>query len=292
MLPSLFFSLILGAISSVNPCGFALLPAYFAHRLSVNTTHEIDRASGIGLALNAGGAATVGFVVVFGVIGAVISFGAYWLSGVLPWAGFVIGIALVVIGMLVLLGKHIGVRLPTFTGSTKGGGFKGDFLFGAGYGTASLSCTLPIFLSVTGVAISGGLVGSLLNFIAFGIGMGTVLIAIAVAAALSQDGLARSFKTFLPYAHRFSAVVLILAGAYVTYYWGSLLLSSEIPDLSGIVGVGENISSTLRRLLGSSTGQAVIMATTVTLLLLSVWVFWRRRRVDGLKKSSALQSDE
>ena len=185
MLTTLIFSLTLGAISSVNPCGFALLPAYFAHRLGVNTTSELDRGLALGLALNAGGAATAGFVVVFGVIGAVISFGAYWLGDILPWAGFAIGILLVNIGVLVILGKHIGVKLPKFSSLTKQHGLKGDFLFGVGYGTASLSCTLPIFLSVTGVAISGGLLGSFLNFVAFGIGMGTVLIAIAVAASAS-----------------------------------------------------------------------------------------------------------
>lgn len=292
MLTTLIFSLTLGAISSVNPCGFALLPAYFAHRLGVNTTSELDRGLALGLALNAGGAATAGFVVVFGVIGAVISFGAYWLGDILPWAGFAIGILLVIIGVLVLLGKHFGVRLPKIKSLTKQHGLKGDFLFGVGYGTASLSCTLPIFLSVTGVAISGGLLGSFLNFVAFGIGMGTVLIAIAIAAALSQNGLARAFKMFLPHAHSFSAVILILAGAYVTYYWGSLLLSSEIPGLTGVVGIGEYISSTLRRLLGSGIGQAVIMAMTATLFLLSVWTFWRKRQAVRFTKVRGSGSDE
>ena len=124
------------------------------------------------------------------------------------------------------------------------------------------------------------------------IGMGTVLIAIAVAAALSQDGLARTFKMFLPHAHRFSAVMLILAGAYVTYYWGSLLLSSEIPGLDGVVGIGEYISSTLRRHMGSGIGQAVIMAMTVTLFLLSVWTFWKKRQAVRFTKARSLGSDE
>ena len=32
---------------------------------------------------------------------------------------------------------------------------KGYFMFGLSYGTASLSCTLPIFISVVGIGVAG-----------------------------------------------------------------------------------------------------------------------------------------
>jgi cytochrome c biogenesis protein CcdA len=279
VIASLIFAISVGAVSSVNPCGFALLPAYFAHRLGTDTSSEkVDSGAALSLALSAGAAATVGTVIAFGVIGSIFSLGAFWLGSILPWAGFAIGFVLVIIGILVLSGKNIGIRLPGITIFKEKGGLRGDFAFGLGYGTASLTCTLPIFLSVTGVAITGGLFQSLLSFIAFGLGMGTVLLTIAVAAALSQEGLARSFKRFLPYAHNFSAVVLILAGAYVIYYWGSILLISEIPSTPGVIGVAEGVSSFLRNLIGSGTGQTVILFLIALFAALFGWSIWRKQK--------------
>jgi cytochrome c biogenesis protein CcdA len=285
VIASLIFAISVGAISSVNPCGFALLPAYFAHRLGIDTSNTtVDRGAVLGLALSAGAAATAGTVLAFGVAGAIISFGAFWLGNILPWVGFAIGFVLVIIGILVLSGKNIGIRLPVITLFQEKGGLRGDFAFGLGYGTASLTCTLPIFLSVTGVAITGGLFQSLLSFIAFGLGMGTVLLTIAVAAALSQEGLARLFKRFLPYAHSFSAVVLILAGGYVIIYWGSILLTSEIPSTPGVVGVAEGVSSYLRNLIGSGTGQTVILFLISLFAALFAWSIWRKQK-PGLQPS-------
>lgn len=286
MIASLLFAISVGAISSVNPCGFALLPAYFAHRLGIDTSSAtVDRGAALGLAMGAGAAATIGTVFAFGVAGAIISLGAIWLGNALPWVGFAIGFVLIVIGILVLSGKHIGIRLPAITLFQKEGGLKGDFAFGLGYGTASLTCTLPIFLSVTSVAITGGLFQSVLSFIAFGLGMGTVLFTIAIAAALSQEGLARLFKRFLPYAHSFSAVVLILAGGYIIIYWGSILLTSEIPSTPGVVGVAENLLSYLRNLLGSQTGQAAILFLIAFFAALFGWTILRKAK-PGLQPNS------
>jgi hypothetical protein len=47
-------------------------------------------------------------------------------------------------GASVLAGGHLRVRLPQFSYRGAGVGLRGDVLFGVGYGTASLSCTLPI----------------------------------------------------------------------------------------------------------------------------------------------------
>ena len=176
----LIFAFSVGAVSSVNPCGFALLPAYFARRLSESTTGAPQQGGSLAVALRAGTAATAGFIFIFSIIGGIISLGAFWLSAYLPWAGLAIGVALVIIGLFVLAGKHIGINLPVHTSSASDGGVKGDFLFGLGYGTASLSCTLPIFLSVTAVAVTDGMIVSILSFVAFGLGMGTILMAIAV----------------------------------------------------------------------------------------------------------------
>jgi cytochrome c biogenesis protein CcdA len=237
----------------------------------------MTRAPNSGLALAAGAAATAGFVLIFGLTGGILALGAFWLGDVLPWAGFAIGFALAVTGLFVLTGRHIGIRLPAGWPGASNSALGGDFLFGLGYGTASLSCTLPIFLSVTGVAATGGVLQSVLGYVAFGLGMGTIFTAIAPAAALSQDGLAASFKRFLPHAHKFSGAVLLLVGLYVIYYWGAIVLGPEIPVTSGIVGFAEQLSSVLRKWLIGDAGQTIRFALLGLFAVSIAWLAWRRQ---------------
>lgn len=283
---ALSFAFIAGVVSSVNPCGFALLPAYFARRLGTDTASVTDRIARLAQALSAGSATTVGFILIFGIVGGVLSLGAVWLTNSLPWAGFAIGILLTIIGLFVVAGRHVGIRLPTFGRMGSGSGLNGDFVFGVGYGAASLTCTLPVFLSVTGIAATGGISLSALSFVAYGLGMGTVLMAIAVTAALSQQGFARRIKSFIPYAHRFGGFVLILAGLYVIYYWGSVLLSSDITQTPGIIGAGETVSSTLTRWLGSSTGQNIAIVLLAVFMVSMTWGLWRRISMKASGQSS------
>ena len=58
------------------------------------------------------------------------------------------------------------------------------------------------------------------NFTAFALGMGTVFTALAVAAALSGDGLAQHFKQILAYINWISGVLVTAAGLYVTLLLG------------------------------------------------------------------------
>lgn len=85
MLSAAIFAFGVGAVSTANPCGFAFLPIYFTHRLG---SPESRRGTAIFSALSAGSLATAGFVIVFGIFGGLISLGAIWLIGALPWAGF------------------------------------------------------------------------------------------------------------------------------------------------------------------------------------------------------------
>ena len=105
------FAFVAGTIATVNPCGFALLPAYLARR--IGTEDGAGRgADAVARALLVGAVTTVGFMVVFGTIGAGIGLGARELIHALPWAGVTIGAALMVAGAAVLSGRHIGLRLP------------------------------------------------------------------------------------------------------------------------------------------------------------------------------------
>jgi cytochrome c biogenesis protein CcdA len=98
---------------------------------------------------------------------------------------------------------------------------RGFFLFGLGFGATSLGCTLPIFLVVVGGSLtSGDFISGLIQFILYILGTGSVLLVLSVAMALVKGGAVLSlFRRIVPYVNRISAVLLILAGSYICYYW-------------------------------------------------------------------------
>lgn len=270
-----------GAVTTVNPCGFALLPAYLARRLAGDISAEPNAANAVGRAIGVGAVTTGGFVLVFGAAAAALSLGAFWLMRGMPVVGFAIGLALIGVGLIALTGRHIRLDFgflrpsPAPEGAS---GPRGDFLFGAAYGAASLSCTLPILLSVTSTALSGGIVNSAVNFTAFALGMGTVFTALAVAAALSRDGLARRFKQTLPFINRASGALVTVAGLYVAYYWGFVLFEPQAPGALQIIMAGERLSAILRRWLASDAGEIFIASAFGILVLTLAWSLWRRFR--------------
>ncbi|MGE3719945.1 MAG: cytochrome c biogenesis CcdA family protein [Bauldia sp.] len=275
---ALLFAFTVGAVSSVNPCGFALLPAFFAHRLGVDHAPADSRVTGIAAGLLAGGIAAIGVVITFAVVGVGIMAGATWLGDALPWAGLTIGVVLIVIAGYVLFGRHVGLRVPLPISWGFVTGYRGDFLFGIGYGVASLSCTLPIFLSVVAIATTGSFGASILKLSAFGLGMGTVIVTIAVAAALSRNGLAVGLRRFLPYAERVGGLILLMAGSYVVYYWGSTLFSSNRIAAPSIVAGGERLSGWLVLVVGSETGKVILLFLLFMFVGGSAWMILRRWR--------------
>jgi cytochrome c biogenesis protein CcdA len=215
-----------GMVSTVNPCGFSLLPAYLSLYLGgkddgTGSTHPLLRG---GKALVIGTAVTLGFTVLFSFVGVIIWAGGYILMQYLPWLGLFVGAVLTCLGLFLLAGKSVYTSLPprlaNLIGNPKSQGFNTYFLFGIGYGMASLGCTLPVFLVVVGSAIkSQGLSGGLLQFISYSLGMGAVLTLLALSFALFKGGLATYMSRALPYMGRVAGTLLVVSGSYQVYYW-------------------------------------------------------------------------
>lgn len=229
-----------GLLATVNPCGFAMLPAYISYYLATADERPAPLSLATGAtapgtqvqtaaagtlarlprALLVGGALTAGFVVLFGLAGTAISLGAYALVRAMPWIGLLIGAGLMLLGGWLLWGHHLAVpglpQLPVRRERTLGG----IFLFGVAYGLASLSCTLPVFLVAVGsVFTSQGIGAGLAQFLAYGLGMGVVLMALTLSLALFKGTLVSSLKRAVPYVERAGALLLLAAGAYIVYYW-------------------------------------------------------------------------
>jgi cytochrome c biogenesis protein CcdA len=160
------FAFGVGMVAVVNPCGFAMLPAYLSLYLGA---HEDDFGKSPSMtrllrALLVGATVSSGFVVLFGLAGLIVSVSGTLLLDVMPSLGIVIGGVLVLVELGMLAGRTLqaGVfeQFAGRVGDPSNVSVPGFFLFGLAYGAASLSCTLPAFLAVVGSSLaSGGVTG-------------------------------------------------------------------------------------------------------------------------------------
>ncbi len=207
-----------GLVAALNPCGFAMLPAYLA---LVVRGEDTGRLRALARALAATAAMAAGFVAVFGLFGVLTVSAASTVERYLPYVTVVIGIVLVAVGVWLLAGRNLAMpgwfgHDPRWAPTARLGSMLG---YGVGYAIASLSCTVGPFLAVTGASLRGGtIVGGVSVYVAYAAGITTVVGALAVAAAFASSALADRMRRILPFVNRLSGALLIVVGLYVGYY--------------------------------------------------------------------------
>jgi cytochrome c-type biogenesis protein len=222
------FAFSAGMVSAVNPCGFTMLPAYLglylgtagktAESRSKEPVRQLTQAVIVGLSM------TAGFVLLFAVVGFSIGGGARFLVDYFPWIGLGIGVLLTLAGGWLLGGgtlySAMGERLAERIGDPTESNVRGYFLFGLSYGTASLSCTLPVFLLVIGGSIAvSDFVPSMLEFLWYGLGMGSVIMALTLSLAVFKTALLVWLRQAVAYVQPVSGVLMLGAGGFIVYYW-------------------------------------------------------------------------
>jgi len=207
-----------GMLATVNPCGFAMLPAYLGFFLGVEGGDR-DLRAGVSRSLAVGLSVSAGFLLVFSVVGVAI----YHLSASvyewLPTVTIVIGVVLVVLGLAMLGGFEPVVSLPKLNrgGRTRDG--RSMFVFGVSYAIASISCALPLFTgAVAGTFRRENLVSSLAVFLAYSLGMTLVLLVLTVSLGMARQTFVLWLRRVQPYVTRASGLLLVVAGAYVAHY--------------------------------------------------------------------------
>lgn len=204
-----------GLIAAVNPCGFAMLPGY----LGLVVRPDLGAGRAVGRAVIATAAMTLGVLVVFAAFGALTVSVASSVQQYVPFATVLIGVALVVLGGWLLLGRSL--ALPVQPGSRWAPtAHIGSMLgYGVGFALASLSCTVGPFLAVTASAARTASWGdSVLVYLAYAGGFAVIVGALAVSTALASSALLDRVRRILPYVTRISGALLVLVGVYVTYY--------------------------------------------------------------------------
>jgi cytochrome c-type biogenesis protein len=262
MSPIVLYAFATGMVATVNPCGFAMLPAYLSYFLGIDDPSR-DSESVVVRAVGVSAMVTAGFVVVFSAIGVVLNVAALPIQENIPWATIVIGVLLAGLGVAMLAGFQPSVALPKLERGGDRRTLWSMFVFGVSYAVASLSCTLPLFLvAVTGVFDSTSFASGMAAFIAYGLGMGLVLTALTVALALARQSLVTRLRNTLRYVNRIAGGLLVLAGMFLVY-WGWW----ELQVLGGNVDAG-GPADTLMRWQGSlSSWVSRVGAERIGLLL-------------------------
>ncbi|TMR11136.1 cytochrome c biogenesis protein CcdA [Nonomuraea turkmeniaca] len=248
----LALALTAGLVAAFNPCGFALLPAYLTMLIAD------DRPTGDGgvrtrgplaRALLLGAAMTAGFVTVFGVFGLVVTPLAVSVGQYLPWVTILIGVALAGLGLWLLTGRELLIRTPRLATGRPIASFPSLYGYGLSYAVASLSCTIGPFLAVTSASLAaGGILGGLMVFVAYGLGMGLVVAVLSLVVALARSAVVARTRAMLPYVSRISGGLLVLAGLYVAYYgWYEVRVFAGASPRDVIIDVTTAVQGTIAR---------------------------------------------
>lgn len=237
---SIVYAFSVGMVATFNPCGFAMLPAYLSYFLGLENARDLDHRTDATVlrAVGVGAAMTAGFLVVFGVLGLVLDPVLSSINDKLPWLTIVLGVALVVLGIRLLMGREINIRLPKVSRAPDSRELWSVFVFGISYALVSLSCTLALFIAAISTVIDQqNLFVGIAAFVAYGLGMGVVLMVLTVAIALARQGVVKRMRSLLPHINRISGALLVLAGAYVAYYgWYEIRVYNGDTSGGGVAG--------------------------------------------------------
>jgi len=265
----LSYAFALGLVAAVNPCGFPMLPAYLSFFMSPGgepggTLRRLTAA------VRSAAAVSAGFVVVFAVLGAVFDAGITAFMAWVPWVMLVVGSALLALGVAGLLGRRLPVHLPHLPWTGKDRSLRSMVGFGVSYAVASLTCSLSIFLAgVAGAFTRVGPVTGIATFLAYALGMATVLGAVSVAMALAQTSVVKVLRRASRYLDRLGPALLTLVGAYLVYYWATYLTGSSS---AGLIGGVERLQSLLSSAVSQGDVELALGLGLAGLVLVLVWV--------------------
>lgn len=280
-------ALVAGMVAVVNPCGFAMLPAYVS--MLVIGQDQPGRMVAIRRALVFAGAMTAGFVAVFGLFGLLVTLASNVgaVQRYLPWFTVVLGVLLVGLGIWLLAGRELpGFRVVTVKRPKLSRSASSMAMYGVAYATASLSCTIAPFLATVVASFrAGSVAGGLAVFGAYALGMGLVIVALSLAVALAQTAVVSWLRRAGRIVPRLGGGLLVVAGVYVTYYgWYEIRVLRDGALDDPVIQAGESVQRWLVdgvALLGAGGMAALVGALLALSAGLTWWLRRRNRNVDA-----------
>jgi cytochrome c-type biogenesis protein len=263
----------------VNPCGFVLLPTYLMYYLGLSgrpgesgaREGAVARALVVSLSLSAG------FMSVFLVVGSISRLFTDWINQNAKYVSLVIGLALVVLGVSMLFGYRLPLTTPKLDvgGRTKDRTVLSMFLFGVAYAVASIGCTIgPFSATVLGTIDTSGFAAGLVAIVLYGGAMSLLVTALTVSLAVAQGGLLKVLRRGMTYVEVGSAIVMILSGLYLAWYWFNDIREKYDDEITGnVIGWQESLANWID---GNRSSLAIVFGAVV-IAAVSTTVVHRRR---------------
>ncbi|WP_433493968.1 cytochrome c biogenesis CcdA family protein [Micromonospora sp. CA-248089] len=296
MTGALLLALTAGMLGAVNPCGFAMLPAY----LSLLVAGPDGGHGTVGRALTATAGLTLGYVLVFGAFGLALAPAADWLRPRLPWLTVTLGVLLALAGCWLLAGRRLPAPRPLRVAPRLTRTWPSMVLFGAAYALTSLTCAIAPFLAIVVTSLrAGSPVRGLALFGAYALGMALVVGVAALAVALLRGRVVARLRGAGAWVPRLSGLVLLVAGGYVAWYgWYEVRLAQGRYD-AFTDPVIRTAARAQQSLVGAvDTAGPAVLAALLALLLLALLTRPRSRprprsrdlavgaRAEGVKRTS------
>jgi cytochrome c-type biogenesis protein len=290
----LYYAFLQGLVGALNPCGFAMLPAYLSLVVLGDDTTQSGRQSlsSAVRALLATTAMSLGFVVVFGCFGTVSDSISWEVQRSLPIATALTGAAMVVLGLWFLVrllrSGDAMIRLPSWSNGTPTTRISSMFGYGLVYAVSSLSCGFGSFVTVVSLTFQAGASNlGLLSCFAYAGGMTVVVGSLAVSAALAHSVIATGVRKLLPHISKISAALVILAGLYMAYYglYEYRLLRADGNPKNEIIAAALAVQGWLAAAVDAFSPWEWIAILCFLLVLAGVWAafvrLWRPRQLFG-----------
>jgi cytochrome c-type biogenesis protein len=265
-----------GLLAAVNPCGFVLLPTYLMYFLGVSGRPGTQRST-VRRALLVSAALSAGFMTIFVIVGGISRLFTDWLNQNAKYVALLIGIALVLLGIAMLFGYRLPFSTPKLDTGKRDQTVVSMYVFGLAYAVASIGCTLgPFSATVLGTIDTDGFFQGIIAVILYGAAMSLLITTLTVTLALAQGGLLKSLRTGMKYVEIASAIVMILSGLYLTWYWFNDIRDNYDDNLTGrVLSWQERVA----QFLDDNRLVLAIIFTVVVGIALSYTLVSRRREV-------------
>jgi cytochrome c biogenesis protein CcdA len=265
-----------GLLAAVNPCGFVLLPTYLMYFLGVSGRPGTQRST-VRRALLVSAALSAGFMTIFVIVGGISRLFTDWLNQNAKYVALLIGVALVLLGIAMLFGYRLPFSTPKLDTGKRDQTVVSMYVFGLAYAVASIGCTLgPFSATVLGTIDTDGFFQGIIAVLLYGAAMSLLITTLTVTLALAQGGLLKSLRTGMKYVEIASAIVMILSGLYLTWYWFNDIRDNYDDNLTGrILSWQERVA----QFLDDNRLVLAIIFTVVVGIALSYTLISRRREV-------------
>ncbi len=284
-------ALIAGMVAAFNPCGFAMLPAYLAYFVGADSDQPTNRAKNIFRAIAVGLTMSLSFLLLFGVFGALasglISQGS--VQEYLQWATFILGILLVPLGVWMLMGHEVNLRIPRLDRGGASTNLPSIFMFGLSFAVVSLGCTAPVFFAtVVGSFSSEGWFQGTQVFIAYGAGMASIVLLLTLATGLAKTEIAVLMRKILPYIGRISGGFLVLTGVFLTIYgWWEIQVQRGNISTNWLVDTATEFQNSISNWIAEVGATRLSIVAALWIIGILVWAITSTEQGRAAEKDDA-----